>query len=67
MQECIHVRGLHHVTATVADAQDDLDFYARALSLRLVKKTVNFDNHNIYHFYYGNGAALPHPPFRSPS
>lgn len=39
------VLGLHHVTATVDDAQDDLDLCIKALGLRLVKKTVNFDNH----------------------
>jgi glyoxalase family protein len=51
--------GLHHVTATVDDAQDDLDFCLDTLGLRLVKKTVNFDNHNVYHFYYGNERGTP--------
>jgi len=51
--------GLHHVTATVADAQTDLDFCLDALGLRLVKKTVNFDNHHVYHFYYGNEQGAP--------
>jgi glyoxalase family protein len=53
------VRGLHHVTATVDDAQQDFDFYTKLLGLRLVKKTVNFDNHDVYHFYYGNEAGTP--------
>jgi glyoxalase family protein len=53
------IRGLHHVTATVADAQADLDFYTRLLGLRLVKKTVNFDNHHVFHFYYGNERGTP--------
>ena len=53
------VLGLHHVTATVDDAQDDLDFCRGALGLRLVKKTVNFDNHHVYHFYYGNERGTP--------
>jgi len=48
------ILGLHHVTATVDDAQDDLDFCLDALGMRLVKKTVNFDNHHVYHFYYGD-------------
>jgi glyoxalase family protein len=43
----------------VDDAQDDLDFCVRALGLRLVKKTVNFDNHNVYHFYYGDERGRP--------
>jgi glyoxalase family protein len=51
--------GLHHVTATVDDAQDDLDFCRGALGLRLVKKTVNFDNHHVYHFYYGDERGTP--------
>lgn len=53
------IRSLHHVTATVADAQKDLDFYTRVLGQRLVKKTVNFDNHHVYHFYYGNESGAP--------
>ncbi len=53
------ILGLHHVTATVDQAQPDLDFCADALGLRLVKKTVNFDNHHVYHFYYGNAHGAP--------
>lgn len=53
------ILGLHHVTATVDDAQADLNFAKSALGLRLVKKTVNFDNHSVYHFYYGDGAGTP--------
>ena len=53
------ILGLHHVTATVDDAQADLDFCLGVLGLRLVKKTVNFDNHNVYHFYYGNERGSP--------
>ena len=53
------ILGLHHVTATVDDAQDDLDFCVGGLGLRLVKKTVNFDNHHVYHFYYGDERGTP--------
>ena len=53
------ILGLHHVTATVDDAQADLDFSVDALGLRLVKKTVNFDNHFVYHFYYGDEVGRP--------
>ena len=53
------IRGLHHVTATVAGAQEDLDFYLEVLGLRLVKKTVNFDNRRVYHFYYGTETGAP--------
>lgn len=53
------ILGLHHVTATVDDAQADLDFSIGALGLRLVKKTVNFDNNTVYHFYYGDELGQP--------
>lgn len=53
------IRGLHHVTATVNDAQRDVDFYVGLLGQRLVKKTINFDNPGVYHFYYGNEAGTP--------
>jgi len=53
------ILGLHHVTATVDDAQADLDFGIDALGLRLVKKTVNFDNRGVYHFYYGDEVGSP--------
>lgn len=54
-----HILGLHHVTATANDAQEDLDFCLETLGLRLVKKTVNFDNHNVFHFYYGDEYGRP--------
>ena len=53
------IRSLHHVTATVDGAQEDLDFAAGTLALRLVKQTVNFDNHHVYHFYYGDALGRP--------
>ena len=53
------ILGLHHVTATVDHAQADLDFTVDALGLRLIKKTVNFDNHHVYHFYYGDERGTP--------
>jgi glyoxalase family protein len=53
------LQGLHHVTATVTEAQADLDFHAGVLGLRLVKATVNFDNPGVYHFYYGDAEGSP--------
>jgi glyoxalase family protein len=53
------ILGLHHVTATVDDAQADLDFAVGLLGLRLVKQTVNFDNHHVFHFYYGDRVGTP--------
>ncbi|MBX9929966.1 MAG: ring-cleaving dioxygenase [Methylobacterium sp.] len=51
--------GLHHVTAYSGPAQRNLDFYRRVLGLRLVKKTVNFDDPGTYHLYYGDEAGNP--------
>jgi glyoxalase family protein len=54
-----HVTGLHHLTAIATDAQANIDFYAGLLGLRLVKKTVNFDDPSAYHLYYGDEAGTP--------
>lgn len=51
--------GLHHVTAIAGDPQKNIDFYVTVLGLRLVKKTVNFDDPGTYHLYYGDAAGRP--------
>lgn len=51
--------GIHHVTAIAGAPQRNLDFYAGILGLRLIKKTVNFDDPGTYHLYYGDGAGNP--------
>ncbi|WP_207481996.1 ring-cleaving dioxygenase [Arenibaculum pallidiluteum] len=51
--------GIHHVTAIAGPARRNLDFYGRVLGLRLVKKTVNFDDPGTYHFYYGDETGQP--------
>ncbi|MDQ3697935.1 MAG: VOC family protein [Gemmatimonadota bacterium] len=53
------VLGLHHVTAIASDPQRNLDFYAGLLGLRLVKRTVNFDDPQTYHLYYGDEQGTP--------
>jgi glyoxalase family protein len=53
------ILGLHHITAIASGAQRNHDFYARVLGLRLVKKTVNFDDPKTYHFYYGDEKGSP--------
>lgn len=50
---------MHHISAIAGDAQRNVDFYAGILGLRLVKKTVNFDNPNSYHLYYGDTHGSP--------
>jgi glyoxalase family protein len=51
--------GIHHVTSIASSARRNLDFYTGTLGLRLVKKTVNFDDPGSYHFYYGDTAGRP--------
>ena len=51
--------GIHHVTAIASDPQRNLDFYAGVLGLRLVKRTVNFDDPQTYHFYFGDEVGTP--------
>ncbi len=51
--------GIHHVTAISGPAQETVDFYSGVLGLRLVKRTVNFDDPGTYHLYYADGDAAP--------
>lgn len=53
------ILGLHHVTAIAGDPQQNVDFYAGVLGLRLVKMTVNYDDPTTYHLYYGDGQGHP--------
>jgi glyoxalase family protein len=54
-----NILGLHHITAIAGEAQRNYDFYTGVLGVRLVKKTVNFDDPGTYHFYYGNEVGSP--------
>jgi glyoxalase family protein len=51
--------GIHHITAIAGEPQENLDFYAGVLGLRLVKLTINFDDPGTYHLYYGDGIGHP--------
>ena len=53
------IRGLHHVTAVTSDAQVNVDFYRNVLGQRFVKKTVNFDVPDSYHFYFADQMGTP--------
>ncbi len=53
------ILGIHHVTAIATDPRRNLDFYSEVLGLRLVKKTVNFDDPGTYHLYYGDESGSP--------
>jgi glyoxalase family protein len=53
------LEGIHHVTAITGDAPANVDFYARVLGLRMVKKTVNQDDPTVYHLFYADENGSP--------
>ena len=53
------VNGLHHITAISGPAQENLDFYAGVLGMRLVKKSVNQDDPGTYHLFYADAEGSP--------
>ena len=53
------ILGIHHITAIAGNAKRNYDFYTRILGLRMVKKTVNFDDPQTYHFYFGDEVGSP--------
>lgn len=53
------ILGLHHITAIAGDAQRNYDFYTKTLGFRMVKRTVNFDDPQTYHFYFGDEVGSP--------
>ncbi len=53
------ITGIHHITAIAGNPQDNIDFYTGILGLRLVKKTINFDSSDVYHFYFGDEIGSP--------
>jgi glyoxalase family protein len=55
----MRLEGIHHITAITADAPRNVDFYARVLGLRLVKKTVNQDDPTVYHLFYADEKGSP--------
>ena len=59
MHKINQIKGLHHVTSLAAEAQANNAFFTKALGLRRVKKTVNFDAPDVYHLYYGDEVGTP--------
>src|SRR5947209_18718393 len=53
------IEGIHHITLITSDAPRNVDFYARVLGLRLVKKTVNQDDPGVYHLFYADENGSP--------
>ncbi|WPD19479.1 VOC family protein [Thermaerobacter composti] len=59
MESDLQVTGIHHVTMIAGDPQANADFYAGVLGMRLVKRTVNFDDPGTYHLYFGDAIGRP--------
>jgi glyoxalase family protein len=55
----VRLEGIHHITAITGDAPGNVDFYARVLGLRMVKKTVNQDQPSVYHLFYADEKGSP--------
>lgn len=55
----MNIRGIHHITAITGDIHKNVLFYTQILGLRLIKKTVNFDDPSAYHLYYGDAVGTP--------
>ena len=55
----MRLEGIHHITCITADAPRNVDFYARVLGLRLVKKSVNQDDPTVYHLFYADEKGSP--------
>jgi glyoxalase family protein len=55
----ITIGGIHHITSIAADPKRTEEFYAGTLGLHLVKKTVNFDEPSVLHFYFGDRRGSP--------
>ncbi|HWD75805.1 MAG TPA: VOC family protein [Solirubrobacteraceae bacterium] len=53
------IEGIHHISLITGDAPRNVDFYARVLGLRLVKKTVNQDDPSVYHLFYSDENGSP--------
>jgi glyoxalase family protein len=55
----MNLTGIHHLTAIASEPAQNAAFYTHVLGLRLVKKTVNFDDPGTYHLYYGDDTGAP--------
>lgn len=51
--------GIHHVTLITRKVQDNVDFYAGFLGLRLVKRTAGYEDANQLHLFYGDRLGSP--------
>ena len=51
------IKRIHHLSATVGNPNENLNFYRNVLGLKLVKQTVNFEDNGTYHLYFSNQLA----------
>ncbi|MEY3701435.1 MAG: hypothetical protein RI891_727 [Gemmatimonadota bacterium] len=51
--------GFHHITLVASDARRTAAFYRQVLGLTLVKETVNFDEPDTAHLYFGDATGAP--------
>lgn len=58
-EQVMQIEGIHHISSITSDARANVDFYARVLGLRMVKKTVNQDDPTVYHLFYADEAGSP--------
>ncbi len=54
-----NIEGLHHITVLASDPQQNYEFYTKVMGLRFIKKTINFDAPDVYHFYFGDETGSP--------
>ena len=55
----VQLEGIHHISAITGDAAGNVEFYTGVLGMRMVKRTVNQDEPNVYHLFYGDEAGSP--------
>jgi glyoxalase family protein len=55
----VKLEGIHHISAITGDASRNVEFYTGVLGLRMVKRTVNQDEPNMYHLFYGDEHGSP--------
>jgi glyoxalase family protein len=51
--------GIHHITAIASNPKQTVGFYSGLLGLRLVKKSVNQDQVEAYHLFFGDRTGEP--------
>lgn len=59
MLDAVKLEGIHHISAITGDARGNVEFYTGVLGLRMVKQTVNQDEPNMYHLFYGDEHGSP--------